>query len=127
MSEFLCPRCPPPHGPTPQQVALTPSQNSSFCGTPPPPGSPVPWCQRSQYPLQPFPPAPTKASTHSSSRKRRRRKTPGQSSVRLFMLRSLRERSGPMSRPAVGHVLQAPCGAPRGSFLLHPSPQWDGP
>lgn len=92
-----------PHlSPTPRQVALTSSRNISFCGTPPPPGSPVPWCQRSQYPLQPFPPAPTKASTHSSSRKRRWRKMPGQSSVRLFMLRSLRERSGPMSRPAVG-------------------------
>ena len=48
----------PPLSPTPRQVALTLSQNGSFCQTPAPRGSPVPWCQRSQYPLQPFPPAP---------------------------------------------------------------------
>lgn len=41
------------------------------------------------------------ASTHSSSRKRRWWKRPGRSSVRLFMLRSLRgQTEGPVSRPS---------------------------
>lgn len=83
----------------------------------PPPSSGSPGSYSCQGP-EALPQAP-EASTHSSSRKRRWWKRPGCSSVRLFMLRSLRG-------DKTGRGREPPCPGPgtRGPRRRAPEPAW---
>lgn len=125
MSEFLCPRCPPqPHAsaggadPLSEQLLLRDSSS---------PGKPSTLVSEVTVPPPALPSSPDQglysqllqeAQAAEDARPELREVVHAQVSARE---KWANEQTG------VGHVPRAPCSAPRGSFLLRPSPQWDGP